>query len=184
MKHQKNPAKLCQVRVPISYRTSLIGSVGRQPSLSAPTSLRSITQEKESGDAGAGSGNRTRIFSLEGCCSTTELYPRVQDPMTEWWRELDLNQRRLSQRIYSPSPLTTRASLQFFVRIVRPSLLDFRSVAALGLRRVYDRTISSCQHDDDGKYVKNVIGRGKPLCRKKSYTERSAAVIKRHEQRQ
>jgi hypothetical protein len=25
---------------------------------------------------GAGSGNRTRIFSLEGCCSTTELYPR------------------------------------------------------------------------------------------------------------
>nr|CAI0337235.1 hypothetical protein SHINE37_41089 [Rhizobiaceae bacterium] len=30
---------------------------------------------------------------------------------TEWWRELDLNQRRLSQRIYSPSPLTTRASL-------------------------------------------------------------------------
>ena len=25
--------------------------------------------------AGAGSGNRTRIFSLEGCCSTTELYP-------------------------------------------------------------------------------------------------------------
>ena len=31
----------------------------------------------------------------------------------EWWRELDLNQRRLSQRIYSPSPLTTRASLHY-----------------------------------------------------------------------
>ena len=30
----------------------------------------------------------------------------------EWWRGLDLNQRRLSQRIYSPSPLTTRAPLQ------------------------------------------------------------------------
>ena len=27
--------------------------------------------------SGAGSGNRTRIFSLEGCCSTTELYPRL-----------------------------------------------------------------------------------------------------------
>jgi putative Mg2+ transporter-C (MgtC) family protein len=29
---------------------------------------------------GAGSGNRTRIFSLEGCCSTTELYPRCLSP--------------------------------------------------------------------------------------------------------
>ena len=28
-----------------------------------------------------------------------------------WWRELDLNQRRQRQRVYSPSPLTTRASL-------------------------------------------------------------------------
>jgi hypothetical protein len=28
-------------------------------------------------DAGAGSGNRTRIFSLEGCCSTIELYPHA-----------------------------------------------------------------------------------------------------------
>ena len=29
-----------------------------------------------------------------------------------WWRGLDSNQRRLSQRIYSPSPLTTRAPLR------------------------------------------------------------------------
>ena len=29
---------------------------------------------------GAGSGNRTRIFSLEGCCSTIELYPPVCAP--------------------------------------------------------------------------------------------------------
>ena len=42
--------------------------------------------------------------------------------VTEWWRELDLNQRRLSQRIYSPSPLTTRASLHFSVGIKRPSI--------------------------------------------------------------
>jgi hypothetical protein len=77
---------------------------------------------------GAGSGNRTRIFSLEGCCSTTELYPRISPenryalfgprlcvsglPGRQWWRGLDLNQRRHSQRIYSPSPLTTRAPLQ------------------------------------------------------------------------
>jgi hypothetical protein len=30
----------------------------------------------------------------------------------DWWRGLDSNQRRLSQRIYSPSPLATRAPLQ------------------------------------------------------------------------
>src|SRR5271165_7023754 len=32
-----------------------------------------------------------------------------------WWRGLDSNQRRLSQRIYSPSPLATRAPLRFWV---------------------------------------------------------------------
>ena len=26
--------------------------------------------------AGAGRGNRTLVFSLEGCCSTIELYPQ------------------------------------------------------------------------------------------------------------
>ena len=31
------------------------------------------------GKTGAGSGNRTRVFSLEGCCSTIELYPPVPD---------------------------------------------------------------------------------------------------------
>src|SRR5690606_34903131 len=31
---------------------------------------------------GAGSGNRTRVFSLEGCCSTIELYPPIKVP----WR--------------------------------------------------------------------------------------------------
>ena len=33
----------------------------------------------------------------------------IFNPFGEW-AELDLNQRRLSQRIYSPPPLTTRAS--------------------------------------------------------------------------
>ena len=76
--------------------------------------------------AGAGEGNRTLIFSLEGCCSTIELHPPVAiwlnhpaqpgtQPMSGgfgWWRELDSNQRRHSQRVYSPSPLATRASLR------------------------------------------------------------------------
>ena len=29
-------------------------------------------------DIGAGEGNRTLVFSLEGCCSTIELHPRFQ----------------------------------------------------------------------------------------------------------
>jgi hypothetical protein len=84
---------------------------------------------------GAGEGNRTLVFSLEGCCSTIELHPQPRClsaaplwhsrllkatasgamrwlPVRQWWRGLDLNQRRHSQRIYSPSPLTTRAPLR------------------------------------------------------------------------
>src|SRR2546429_9804966 len=60
---------------------------------------------------GAGEGNRTLVVSLEGFCSTIELHPRASDRLS-WWRGLDSNQRRLSQRIYSPSPLATRAPLR------------------------------------------------------------------------
>jgi hypothetical protein len=79
------------------------------------------------------------------------------DPVTEWWRELDLNQRRLSQRIYSPSPLTTRASLQYSVWIVRPSSSDRFALPPLGLRRVYDGPMSVCQHDFFVKTVKKYL---------------------------
>ena len=108
---------------------------------------------------GAGSGNRTRVFSLEGCCSTIELYPReVLIRATEWWRELDLNQRRLSQRIYSPSPLTTRASLH----IPAGSSDQYRPFGCALRRRlrsgaVYDGHNSSCQHDVTEKIAKNVV---------------------------
>ncbi len=44
------------------------------PSYSLTQSLTTVWHQKL---FGAGSGNRTRIFSLEGCCSTIELYPHT-----------------------------------------------------------------------------------------------------------
>ena len=73
------------------------------------TALRLLTR--------AGEGNRTLVFSLEGYCSTIELHPpdhlqdqrfRAGHPALLQWGVQDSNLRRLSQRIYSPSPLTTR----------------------------------------------------------------------------
>ena len=72
-------------------------------------------------------GSVERVAGIEPAYSAWKAaalplsYTRGVRSENEWWRELDLNQRRRSQRIYSPSPLTTRASLQFFVRIKRPS---------------------------------------------------------------
>ena len=41
-------------------------------------SLRSVRAQADfKGGTGAGRGNRTLVFSLEGCCSTIELYPRA-----------------------------------------------------------------------------------------------------------
>src|SRR5690554_6714591 len=86
--------------------------------------LRTVGAEgARRGGIGAGDGNRTRTTSLEGWGSTIELHPHADliphlEPhlplsnCRQWWRGLDLNQRRLSQRIYSPPPLTTRAPLR------------------------------------------------------------------------
>src|SRR5665213_4113102 len=59
---------------------------------------------------GAGSGNRTRIFSLEGCCTTIVLYPRprrgrhsLKEPRGGGSRTRTCEGVR--QRIYSPPPL-------------------------------------------------------------------------------
>src|SRR5215207_4771699 len=68
---------------------------------------------------GAGSGNRTRIFSLEGCCSTTELYPRIRRCGLPPSLQISIAVHSLErgggsrtrtcegvrQRIYSPPPL-------------------------------------------------------------------------------
>ncbi len=63
------------------------------------------------------------VYSAWKAAALPLSYTRIFRSEDEWWRELDLNQRRLSQRIYSPSPLTTRASLHSFVRIWRPSFV-------------------------------------------------------------
>src|SRR5258708_32452877 len=41
-----------------------------------------IMVKRELIDAGAGEGNRTLVFSLEGCCSTIELHPRGRSTIT------------------------------------------------------------------------------------------------------
>ena len=51
------------------------------------------------------------VYTGFGNCHLAATAPDYQPRNTPWWRELDLNQRRHSQRVYSPSPLTTRAPL-------------------------------------------------------------------------
>src|SRR6267154_6454607 len=52
---------------------------------------------------GAGEGNRTLVFSLEGCCSTIELHPRASDQLTR--RADGLNRLAHSGRACSAGPL-------------------------------------------------------------------------------
>ena len=111
---------------------------------------------------GAGSGNRTRVFSLEGCCSTIELYPRVKIRVTEWWRELDLNQRRLSPTDLQSVPFNHSGIPPLFCRdqatkLCRSRLLFAGASRCLNLRRVYDGPVSSCQHGASEKVGKIAI---------------------------
>src|SRR5690606_2439765 len=77
-----------------------------------------------------------------------QLPPIVMASEAQWWRKLDLNQRRLSQRIYSPSPLTTRAFLR-----TAPEPCDWRRqisdlgrlAAAVDLWPPYGGTALFCQ---------------------------------------
>src|SRR6218665_90247 len=85
------------------------------------------------------------VYSAWKAAALPLSYTRIFRSEDEWWRELDLNQRRLSQRIYSPSPLTTRASLQLSVRIVTLQTGEaFEAPRDLG--RVYDGQAHRCQH--------------------------------------
>ena len=55
---------------------------------------------------GAGKENRTPLIGLEGRGNSQYTIPAI------WWRVVDSNHRRRSQRIYSPPPLATRETLQ------------------------------------------------------------------------
>src|SRR5579872_5412263 len=64
------------------------------------------------GRIGAGDGNRTRTTSLEGWGSTIELHPQPYPQRNRGgggWIRTNVGVR---QRIYSPSPLATRAPLR------------------------------------------------------------------------
>ena len=58
---------------------------------------------------GAGEGNRTLVFSLEGCCSTIELHPRSADQLSRRASGLNRHQRigppvrRVAQAVVVPS---------------------------------------------------------------------------------
>ena len=72
---------------------------------------------------GAGEGNRTLVFSLEGCCSTIELHPRARHQLSR--RDISLNRHaggRLGKRnrikgpgICRPGPLTAADSLPILI---------------------------------------------------------------------
>jgi hypothetical protein len=58
---------------------------------------------------GAGGGNRTLVFSLEGCCSTIELHPRAADQLSRQAGLLNRHERiwparTALQATFVPSP--------------------------------------------------------------------------------
>lgn len=84
------------IALPLSYTRLLLFT-------SALISASRVRSKALSKNASWHSRQRPEIVSLTA---------KFLTPCNQWWRELDLNQRRHSQRIYSPSPLTARASLQ------------------------------------------------------------------------
>jgi hypothetical protein len=60
-----------------SFRGSSMAAICSKPSAACNAKLRS--SRTLPGQGGAGNGNRTRVFSLEGCCTTIVLYPHITD---------------------------------------------------------------------------------------------------------
>ena len=61
-----------------------------------PPSRRNYRRVRTAKVDGAGEGNRTPVFSLEGCCSTIELHPLLPI-FSETWLSLLLNLKRSRQ---------------------------------------------------------------------------------------
>src|SRR5690606_8971180 len=113
-------------------RTALELVDGIEPSTSPLPRECSTTELHEPAWSGRRDSN-PRHSAWEADALPTELLPRTGNASTfpkvsgaatarVWWVGLDSNQRRHSQRIYSPSPLTTRAPTQaprFFAAGVR-----------------------------------------------------------------
>ena len=110
-----------------------------------------------SNSSGAGEGNRTLVISLENFCSTIELHPRRSGQRSfhqlqtclscRWWRGKDSNLRTLRERIYSPSPLTTRPPLRTEPGI----MLIIRWHVKLIAKRFWCRMSESNQRPSDYK---------------------------------
>src|SRR5580658_3158623 len=79
--------------------------------------------------AGAGEGNRTLVFSLEGCCSTIELHPR---PMRA-------NAHRVDRQVSDP-PLLLLSFDPFLFRLVDqpPSPASRAKAGGGGRTRTYE----------------------------------------------
>src|SRR5216683_1013271 len=60
---------------------------------------------------GAGEGNRTLVFSLEGCCSTIELHPRAADQLSRQAGRLNRHEWIWPARTAPPSDLCSLAVL-------------------------------------------------------------------------
>jgi hypothetical protein len=86
---------------------------------------------------GAGEGNRTLVFSLEGCCSTIELHPLVGDQLS--CRAGGLNR-------YAPRPVTSpdiagnpQTTASKGSRAGRSALTSFDSPPILGFPSTNER---------------------------------------------
>ena len=80
-------------------------------------------------------GFEPATLALARRCSTPEPLPQI----FSWWRRVDSNHCRLSQRIYSPPPLASRALLLIWSwqRDLNPQPADYKSAAL---------PVELCQH--------------------------------------